>query len=220
MSDSRNGFNAECVEVGAFQVNCWLLWMAEHGQCLVVDPGANPDRVLEAVQSRGLEVAAYVLTHGHMDHVSALAALHAQAPAPVALHPRDAAWAFTPRNVMLPFYPQPERPAAEERELADGREYNDGGMRYVAIGTPGHTPGSVCLLFPEHNALITGDTLFMGSVGRTDLPGGDSRALAASLRKLAALEGDLTVYPGHGPTTTLAQEKRTNYFMQAPDRVG
>ena len=121
---------------------------------------------------------------------------------------------FGDANQMMPFYGPPKRPSRIERELEDGQTWEDGGLAYQVIETPGHTPGGVCFLFPESNVLIVGDTLFAGSVGRTDLPGGNSRVLQESLRRLKQLDDGIAVYPGHGPTTTIGHEKRTNFFMQ------
>jgi hydroxyacylglutathione hydrolase len=205
--------NIETIVVGQFQVNCSVVWGPAR-QAIVIDPGEDAEVILDFLAERNLEVAAYLLTHGHVDHVSAVAALHEARPAPVAIHPADGSWAFGDANQMVPFYGPPARPARIERELEDGQTWEDGGLTYRVIETPGHTPGGVCFHFPESNALIVGDTLFAGSVGRTDLPGGNSRVLQESLRRLQKLDDSITVYPGHGPTTTIGHEKRTNFFMR------
>ena len=205
--------NIETIVVGQFQVNCSVVWGPAR-QAIVIDPGEDAEVILDFLDERNLEVAAYLLTHGHVDHVSAVAALHEARPAPVAIHPADGSWAFGDANQMAPFYGPPARPARIERELEDGQTWEDGGLTYRVIETPGHTPGGVCFHFPESNALIVGDTLFAGSVGRTDLPGGNSRVLQESLRRLQKLDDSITVYPGHGPTTTIGHEKRTNFFMR------
>jgi hydroxyacylglutathione hydrolase len=198
---------------GEIQANCCIIWGSER-KAVILDPGAEPERILDALKERNLEVAAYMMTHGHMDHIGALGDLYAARPAPVGLHPDDRIWAFTRVNQYPPFYPVPRKPAAIERNLADGQEWRDADLAYRCIATPGHTPGSVCFFFPEVRVLFTGDTLFADSVGRTDLPGGDSRILKESLRKLAALPDDTTVVPGHGPQTDLGAEKEHNYFLQ------
>jgi len=206
--------NIRQITVGSFQANCLIVW-GGGSEAIVVDPGADAGAIRAVIDQNGLSVAAYMLTHGHMDHVSAIAELHAALPAPVGISKFDLPWAFEESNQMPPFYPPPGRPATIERELADGQEWNDAGLAYRVIATPGHTPGSVCFHFPAENVLLTGDTLFAGSVGRTDLPGGDSRAMNESLGRLAALPEETTVYCGHGPKTTVAHERANNFFLQA-----
>lgn len=200
------------VLVGAFGVNCYVVW-GEALRALVIDPGADPEAIADIIESKRLTVAAYLITHGHIDHVSALTPLAARFPAPIAMHPKDAAWAFSRVNAMPP-YPAPTRPPTIERPLADGQTYEDGGLKYQVIATPGHTPGGVCFHFPEAQVLFTGDTLFAGSVGRTDFPGGDDALLNASLRVLTSLPDATTVFAGHGPQSTIGQEKATNPFIR------
>ena len=206
--------NVAMFPVGAFQTNCVIAWGASC-KAVLFDPGDDAHTIAAFLDAHGLDVAAYVLTHGHVDHVSALAALHGERPAPLAIHAADRDWAFTPENAMPPFYAAPAAPDAIERKLFDGGEWTDGDLAYRVIETPGHTPGSVCLHFPADDVLVAGDTLFAGSVGRTDLPRGDSRTLSLSLLKLADLPETTAVYPGHGPQTSIADELRTNYFLQA-----
>jgi hydroxyacylglutathione hydrolase len=202
------------IVVGAFQVNCYLA-VSDGGQALVIDPGEDAGQIAVALRERKLTVAAYLITHGHMDHIGGLAELTRQFPAPVAIHPADGTWAFSPANAMPPYYDAPERPANIDRHLADGQQYEDGGLRYEIITTPGHSPGCVCFHFPAEKTLFTGDTLFSGSVGRTDLEGSDETLMESSLRRLAQLPGDTLVYPGHGPRTTIGREKRDNPFLRA-----
>ena len=190
-----------------------MVW-SEPDQTLVIDPGADPEQISSAIKERNLTVSAYLLTHGHMDHISAINALHKKMPAPIALAPEDMKWAFTEANQMLPFYKTPDQPSKIAIELSDNLELTDIGPTCRIIGTPGHTQGSVCFLFPEEDILFAGDTLFAGSVGRTDLPGGDSRILTESLKKLAALPDSTTVYCGHGADTNIGHEKETNFFLR------
>lgn len=205
--------NVEAITVGPLQVNCYVAW-GKVPDALVVDPGEDADRILDTLRTRRLKVAAYLLTHGHADHVSALAALCREQPAPVVLGPVDAAWAFTDLNQLPPVYPTPEKPSSPLVEAADGLEREDAGLLYRVIATPGHTPGGVCFYFPAERALFSGDTLFEGSVGRTDIPGGSARDLTRSLAHLVCLPDDTAVYPGHGPITTIGREKRTNFFLR------
>ena len=201
------------IAVGEYQVNCFII-QGDSDQVLVIDPGEDAQLISAFLDKHNLTVAAYILTHGHMDHVSAVADLYDYRPAPIAIHPADAAWAFTETNQSPPFYGPPRPPKKIERQLQDTQEWNDAGLNYRIIATPGHTPGGICVHFPDANKIFTGDTLFAGSVGRTDLPGGNSRVLQKSLARLAKLDGATQVFPGHGPATTIAHENKTNFFMR------
>jgi glyoxylase-like metal-dependent hydrolase (beta-lactamase superfamily II) len=205
--------NIETLTVGAFGTNCFLVWGTSR-EAIVLDPGDDADRILGILREQQLTVAAYLLTHGHVDHITAVADMCQTLSAPVYIHSEDLPWAFDPDNQMPPFYSVPTPPKGAVHPLQDGEERSDAGLRYRVISTPGHTPGSVCFLFPDEHVLFSGDTLFAESVGRTDLPGGDSRALARSLARLAELDDRTVVYPGHGPATDMAHEKKHNYFLR------
>ena len=205
--------NIEALSVGAFATNCYIAW-GDGPKALVIDPGSDAKLILEALTAKHLTVAAYLLTHGHVDHVSALADMCLTMPAPVHIHPLDFAWTFGPLNQIPPYFPIPRQPEQALQFCQDGQDISAGGLHGRVIFTPGHTPGSVCFLFPGENILFSGDTLFAGSVGRTDLPGGDSRLLSASLATLATLSNQILVYPGHGPATDMAYEKRSNFFLR------
>lgn len=205
--------NIHPVVVGAFDVNCFLV-TGDDGKTLIIDPGADANVILNHIIDENLEVTAYLLTHGHMDHISVLFDLYKVHSAPVAIHGKDLLWAFSENNCMPPFYDMPKKPSEISRILKNAESFSDGGLEYEIIETPGHTPGGVCFYFKSKKILFCGDTLFAGSVGRTDLPGGDSRVLSESLKRLADLPDDVTVYPGHGPSTTIGEEKSTNFFMR------
>jgi glyoxylase-like metal-dependent hydrolase (beta-lactamase superfamily II) len=203
----------ERLVVGEFQANCFIL-LGEEKRAIIIDPGADADAIARSVDNHKAKVCLYILTHGHYDHASAIADAHALMRAPFAIHPDDLVWTFSNLNEMRPFYRAPEQPSNDVRKIDGDTEWQDAGLKYRVIHTPGHTPGSVCLYFPGEKSVFTGDTLFASSVGRTDLPGGDPRKLKSSLAKLAKLPDDTRVYPGHGPDTTILHEKRVNYFMQ------
>lgn len=194
--------------IGPLETNCWLV-SADGERLIVIDPAGEPVRLLEVVGGRPVE--AVVLTHGHFDHVGAAAALVAQTGAPLLVHELDAdAITSADRNGGRVFGFDVAAPPPD-RLLADGDSLEAAGVRLEVLHTPGHTPGSICLLGGGH--LFTGDTLFSGSVGRTDFPGGDARAMARSVARLAALPDETLVHPGHGPDTTIGRERRINPFF-------
>ena len=202
----------ESILVGAFGVNCFVLW-GDDGKAVVVDPGAEPELLISALREKKLEIAAYWLTHGHIDHISALDGMLKMHPAPVFMHPEDSKWAFTPLNTFPPYDRCPAVPA-DLRPLANGQIIEAGGVQARVVHTPGHTPGCVCFHLESEQTLISGDTLFQGSVGRTDLPGGDFETLRKSLRVLTALDPATRVCPGHGPDTSIAIELSYNPFLR------
>lgn len=202
----------ETLTVGLFASNCHVL--IGPGGVLVVDPGGDADSILDLLAANNWPPAAYLITHGHVDHVQALADVHARFPAPIGMHPLDAAWAFTDLNALPPYYDAPRAPPRIDRAWAEGQHWSDAGLVYAVIETPGHSPGGVCFHFPTEGVLIAGDTLFQGSIGRTDLPGGDPRAIEASLRRLARLPKETQVYCGHGPATTIGRELRSNPYLR------
>ena len=206
--------NIEAILTGAFQEICYLVWNDKQ-QALVFDPGDDAPRIDETLKKHNLSVAAYICTHAHADHINALAELHHLHPAPVAMHTKDWQWAYSEVNQIAPYYPVPARPDIDEfLPLETSKEWRFAHMHFQCLETPGHTPGSCCILFPNHHIMVSGDTLFKGSCGRTDLPGGDPRALKDSLNRLKQLPDEVRVYPGHGSDTTIGIERATNFFMQ------
>jgi glyoxylase-like metal-dependent hydrolase (beta-lactamase superfamily II) len=210
--------NIELISVGPYEVNCAVVW-GKAKQALIIDPGHNPKDIEAVLRENGLTVSAYLLTHGHADHIHALNKMHAAHPAPVYLHPADQRWAFGPTNQIPPYYSVPEQPAGETNNpctnAAGSNVWKIADLSFQTLETPGHTPGCVCYWFEDENICFSGDTLFRGSAGRTDLPGGDARTLSASLKKLAqTLPPKTRIVAGHGPDTTMAHELATNFFMQ------
>jgi len=202
--------------VGPLQVNCYLLVNPEARSAVVIDPGQDIAPVLEAVQ--GLRVAMILLTHGHFDHLAGVAHLREATGAPVLIHRAEARWLTDPGlngSAHLPeFCPEPISGPPPDRLLTDGQELSWDGATIVCLHTPGHTPGGMSYYVPAARVVFTGDALFAGSIGRTDLPGGNHRQLLTAIReKLLTLDPETTVYPGHGESTTIGAEKAGNPFL-------
>jgi len=207
--------NIKTVVVGPFAVNCYIVWNNEK-HALVIDPGYDADQISRKIKAHSLSVVAYLLTHGHTDHINALASIWRLHPAPVSMHTVDWKWAFNESNQLPPFYSSPEKiPGIENQPLESSRDWKIADLSFQCLETPGHTPGSVCFYFPDSENLFTGDTLFKGSCGRTDLPGGDGRKLADSLKLLKTLPDTVRIWPGHGSDSTIGYEKNHNFFMMA-----
>lgn len=201
--------------LGPFETNGYLL--EKDGARLLIDPGAEDPRLLPSGETAPVAV---LLTHGHIDHIGAVPRILEIWPGvPVFLHAADRAWAFEPANGMPPFYEPVRLDPGRVLPLPDDR-WSGGPFAFDILCAPGHTPGGVCYHDPVEGVLFTGDTLFEGSVGRTDLPGGDARRLTESLRRLAGLPPGTRVYPGHGPATTIGRELSRNYFLAAAVRGG
>lgn len=184
------------VSVGPLGTNCYLVTDESAGETLVIDPGDEAAKLMEQVEAEGGKVVAIVNTHGHWDHTGADAALREKTGAPLLLHEADASWYG----------------GTVDRYLRDGEELAVGSLRLKVIHTPGHTKGGICLYLP--GLLFSGDTLFAESVGRTDLPGGSMAALVTSIReRLFVLPDETMVYPGHGPATTIGDEKSLNPYV-------
>jgi len=218
--------NIETLIVGPFAVNCSIIW-GDAKQAFVIDPGFEADVIESCLKENGLTVAAYLLTHGHADHLNALAELYATRPAPVVIHTEDYKWAFGEQNQIPPYYPVPEKPAAEFIHPESSKAWKLLDQKFQSsekssksqrscLETPGHTRGGVCYWFEDEDVCFTGDTLFKGSCGRTDLPGGDGRVLAQSLKKLTKLPPETKIIAGHGDETTIDFELKTNFFLQTP----
>ncbi len=200
---------------GMIQTNCVVL-AHEDGRALVVDPGADAPALRALLDQEGLRVIGYPLTHGHYDHVCALADMAETHPAPAWMHPDDLAWAFTPANQAPPWYvqPDPARLPAITPAWQQNGPFSIGPFTFQTLHLPGHSPGSVAFHFPEDRLLVGGDVLFRGSIGRSDLPGGHLPTLFRSLRRLAGLPPETLVVPGHGPSTHISEELRSNPYLR------
>jgi glyoxylase-like metal-dependent hydrolase (beta-lactamase superfamily II) len=197
--------------VGPIQANCYLVVDDRSGDALVVDPGDEPGRILDELSAAGLRALAVLVTHGHFDHVGGVAAVATATGAPVYMS-RSEAVLLERVNDFLPPSFGPFEPYRPERLLDGGERLSVGPFEIEVLSVPGHSPGH--LAFRLGDVLLSGDVLFAGSVGRTDLPGGDWPTLAATLRRLVdELAPETQVLPGHGPETTLAAERDTNPFL-------
>lgn len=199
------------IQVGSFEVNCSLL--ENEGKALIIDPGQEADRIIAALENKGWEPEAILLTHGHFDHINGIPGLLERFPdLPVYVSEEDAEVMSHPMNSLPPEYSPVTVPAKNLK--TDLHNFSFLTFHFSFIPTPGHTPGGVCYFFPQEKLLLSGDTLFAGSIGRTDLPGGDMATLMRSLDSLRALPEDTLVIPGHGMTTTIGRELASNPFLQ------
>ena len=197
------------IPVGAYEANCVILWNGE--DALVLDPGQDAELLLTFLSGRNLRLRAILLTHGHFDHVNGIPGLLEKNPdVPVYAHPSDWVMFGHPMNRNPPDYPGVGKPT----NLHDIRDIvkDFPAFGFEVLETPGHTPGSVCV--KTGTLLLSGDTLFAGSCGRTDFPGGSMADMRKSLAVLAKLPPETEVVPGHGPSTTIAREVATNPFIE------
>jgi glyoxylase-like metal-dependent hydrolase (beta-lactamase superfamily II) len=205
----------EILPVGMLQCNCSVFGDEQSREAIVIDPGDDIGKVVEILNRHQLKVKAIVITHGHIDHVAGAGNLRDLTGAPVYMNERDfeqldllptmAAWLGTKT---------PERTPVDV-QAKDGAVIPLAGANFHIMETPGHTQGSVSVWIPEENKLVAGDTLFRDSIGRTDLPGGDSRQILSSIKtKLLDLPEDALVIPGHGGQTTIGREKQRNPFLR------
>ncbi len=205
----------EILPVGMLQCNCSIFGDEQSGETIVVDPGDEISAILTALERHRLRVTAIVITHAHIDHIGGAQQLKRATGAPVYMNQRyqvlqemmdaQAAWLGmqTPERVAI------------DSPVREGDTLLVGAAAFQVLDTPGHTPGSISLWIPSADILVAGDTLFRDSIGRTDLPGGDSRQILRSIHeKYLPLPDGVLVVPGHGPTTTIGREKEYNFFLQ------
>jgi glyoxylase-like metal-dependent hydrolase (beta-lactamase superfamily II) len=201
--------------VGPLRCNCSIFGDEQSREAIVVDPGGDISKIIAILEKHVLKVKAIVITHGHIDHVAAAAELKTLTQAPVYMNNHDqeqldmrelqAKWV----GIAVPGKVEIDTPAG------DGTVLGLGSAHFQVMHTPGHTMGSLCLWIPEENKLVAGDTLFRDSIGRTDLPGGDSRQILTSIKtRLLDLPEDAVVIPGHGESTTIGRERAFNPFLQ------
>jgi hydroxyacylglutathione hydrolase len=180
---------------------------------MVVDPGDEPDRVLEVIKKRDLKVEYIVCTHAHFDHIAGVSEVKAATKGKVVLHSEDLAiYRSSKEHAALWGFDTEDQPEPDIF-VVDGDKIKIGGLEFGVMHTPGHSPGGICLF--ANGIVVTGDVLFAGSVGRTDLPGGSINKLKESFRRLMTLSDDVRVLPGHGPESTIGREKEDNFFGDA-----
>ncbi len=205
----------EVLPVGSLQCNCSVFGDEQTCEAMVIDPGDEIESILDILQRHNLKVKTIVITHAHIDHIGGAQKLKMATGAPVYMNQNDAELqAMLPIQASWLGVEEPE-PVEIDAPARDGDTLLVGATQFHVLHTPGHTQGSVSLYAPAENTLIAGDTLFQGSIGRTDLPGGDGRQILRSIhQKLIPLPEETIVIPGHGPNTTIGREKRMNPFLQ------
>lgn len=189
------------MRVGSYQTNCYMVCADNSDKCILIDPGYQPEEILERVRIKQKTVDAILLTHGHFDHVGGVKHIAGETGCRVYICGEDLS--LNPAITAGAIY--------YTDTYSEGDTLTVAGLSFQVLQTPGHTPGSVCLLCGSN--MFSGDTLFAGTCGRTDLPGGSHAQIVRSLQRLAGLEGDYRVLPGHGPASTLSEEKRSNPYM-------
>ncbi|RNC64956.1 MAG: MBL fold metallo-hydrolase [Desulfuromonadales bacterium] len=204
----------DIVVVGPLGVNCFILGCEETKVGVVVDPGAEVERILDRMKALGLTIRTVINTHGHFDHVGANKQLLEATGAKLMIHREDVPFLGRAADVASMYGLATENSPQPDELLEDGRAVAFGNYSLKVLHTPGHTPGGCCLYLASEGKLISGDTLFAESVGRTDFPGSSHEALMESIRtKLLTLPDETQVFPGHGPATTIGRERRYNPYL-------
>ncbi len=204
--------------VGIFEANCYILWDEKDKEAIIVDPGEEGERIIEVVRKNSLKIRSVVNTHIHIDHIGANDFLREKTEAPLLVHSADV---FLLQNAELNLSALTGKDMSfglPDRVLEEGDEIGVGDFSLGVLHTPEHATGSICLC--GDNKLFSGDTLFAGGIGRTDLAGGSLKELQKSIKdKILTLPDEVVVYPGHGPSTTVGKERRSNSFISQSDDV-
>jgi len=203
----------ERIVVGPFEVNCYIFGDAKTKEVVVIDPGDNFPVIWETIQEAEYKVKGIILTHGHADHIGAVGELKNQTQAPIYIHPEDKEMLTDPKLNRSIYWGVAITAPPADKLLKEGDILKIGNVSLKVIHTPGHTLGGICLEYDK--ILLTGDTLFAGSIGRTDFPGSSFQSLIDSIKKkLLILPDEIEIFPGHGPSSTIGEERVSNPFLQ------
>ncbi len=206
-------------EVGPFLVNAYLAGCKKTHLSAVIDPGDEGELILERSRELGLKVQYIINTHGHADHILDNGYVKRQTGAPIIIHPKDANMLTNPRHNLSAFFMEPRTSPAADLFFQEGAPFQVGDLVFDVLHTPGHSPGSVCLV--NNEIAIVGDVLFYDSIGRTDFPEGSFEQLISNIKKKLLPRGDhIRIFPGHGPDTTLGRERRENPFLTGTADLG
>jgi len=201
--------------VGPIETNCYIVYCPETKEGIVIDPGDDGAKIVETIANLEIKIKYIINTHGHHDHIKANKEVKEITGAEILIHTLDAPMLTDPSRNLSHYLGEKTIEPSADRELADGDIINFGKITLKVLHTPGHTQGCICLLNSTKKICFTGDTLFNGSVGRTDLPGGNYKTLMNSLKdKLINLSNEVKIYPGHGPHSTIREEKAINPFLK------
>lgn len=204
----------EKLEIGPFMVNCYIVGDEHTKDAAVIDPGSEGDTILMTLAKHNLKVTSIILTHAHIDHINAAKAIRESTRAPLMCHKDEAKFVTTAPAQALMFGIRPTLPPKVDKTLKEGDEVKIGNITLKVLLTPGHSPGGISLHAAEQKVIFCGDALFAGSIGRTDLIGGDYDLLIRSIReKIFTMPDDTRVCPGHGPDTSVGFEKKHNPFF-------
>ena len=199
--------------VGIYAANCYLVYSEENKKAIIIDPGGDADDILAQIKDLNLNIEYIILTHGHFDHIGGVSEIKKHFNVPIAIHKKDEQFLNDDRSNLSNFIARETEGISADILLEDGDEISFGGLKALIIHTPGHTPGGISIKI--NDSLFTGDTLFAGSIGRTDFPGGSYEQIISSIKnKLIIYSDDTIVYPGHGPSSTIKREKVSNPFLR------
>jgi len=201
----------ETLTVGPFETNCYIVIFEK--KAVIIDPGFEADRITEILRKKNVKAKYIFYTHAHYDHIGSSAEVKKETNASVIMGEKEKSFFDDPSSVTCSMLQMSSKPAAPDILCREGEEFHIEGCSMKIIETPGHTPGGISIF--SENALFTGDCIFMGSIGRTDLPGGDSEELKKTIKKkILSLSDNVKIYPGHGPATSVKREKKDNLYAR------